>query len=79
MSTLHSMADALIKYETIDVDQIKELMAGKAASPPADWEDFQDDDETPEGGEASTSKKSKKKSDTAMPNFDVNTPVPEAE
>ena len=36
---LHMMADALIKYETIDSDQIEEIMAGKPPSPPQDWDD----------------------------------------
>lgn len=34
---LHIMADSLIKYETIDSDQIKEIMSGKEPSPPTDW------------------------------------------
>ena len=38
MAELHLMAEALIKYETIDAGQIKEIMAGKPPSPPADWE-----------------------------------------
>lgn len=38
MKELHLMADALIKYETIDASQIKEIMSGKPPSPPADWE-----------------------------------------
>ncbi len=37
--TLHRMAEALIKFETIDEAQIKEIMAGRKPSPPADWED----------------------------------------
>lgn len=36
---LHSMAQALIKYETIDAHQIDELMARKPVSPPRDWSD----------------------------------------
>ncbi len=36
---LHLMADALIKYETIDLDQIKEIMQGKVPKPPRDWGD----------------------------------------
>ena len=36
---LHAMAKALIKYETIDEGQVKEIMAGREPSPPADWED----------------------------------------
>ena len=37
MDTLHLMAEALIKYETIDANQISEIMSGKPPSPPADW------------------------------------------
>jgi cell division protease FtsH len=36
---LHKMADALIKYETIDEEQIRDIMAGRDPRPPADWED----------------------------------------
>jgi len=35
---LELMANALIKYETIDAEQIKEIMAGKAPGPPGDWD-----------------------------------------
>lgn len=55
---LHLMAEGLIKYETIDVKQIEEIMLGKNPTPPDDWEDLKsmnnDDDDT--------GKKSKKKS-----------------
>jgi cell division protease FtsH len=34
---LHIMAEALIKYETIDDVQIADIMAGRDAQPPADW------------------------------------------
>ena len=34
---LHAMADALIKYETIDSDQINDIMEGKEPRPPKDW------------------------------------------
>ena len=36
---LHAMADALIKYETIDKDQIDDLMNGKSPQPPQGWDD----------------------------------------
>jgi cell division protease FtsH len=36
---LHMMADALIKYETIDAAQIDALMEGKEPPPPEDWTD----------------------------------------
>ena len=39
LDILHLMAEALIKYETIDTDQIDEIMEGKQPSPPADWDD----------------------------------------
>jgi len=36
---LHKMADALIKYETIDEQQIKDIMEGREPRPPQDWDD----------------------------------------
>ena len=36
---LHKMADALIKYETIDESQIADIMAGREPRPPADWDE----------------------------------------
>ena len=36
---LHMMADALMKYETIDQVQIGDIMAGKVPKPPEDWSD----------------------------------------
>nr|WP_067216725.1 ATP-dependent zinc metalloprotease FtsH [Marinomonas gallaica] len=36
---LEVMADALMVYETIDANQIKEIMDGKKPSPPAGWSD----------------------------------------
>jgi len=43
---LHLMAKALIKFETIDKDQIDEIMKGKEPSPPKDWMD----DDKPDSG-----------------------------
>ena len=39
ISILHKMADALMKWETIDKDQIDDLMAGKDPRPPQDDND----------------------------------------
>jgi len=39
LDILHAMAETLIKYETIDSDMIKELMAHRTPKPPAHWED----------------------------------------
>lgn len=42
---LHAMAEALIKFETIDSEQIDAIMAGKEPGPPSDWMD--DDGNSP--------------------------------
>jgi cell division protease FtsH len=39
LEKLHNMAEALIKYETIDEEQLKDIMAGKEPKPPAGWDD----------------------------------------
>jgi cell division protease FtsH len=37
MDKLHLMAEALLKYETIESEQIDELMVGKRPNPPKGW------------------------------------------
>jgi len=44
---LHAMADALMKFETLDADQIKDLMARKPPRPPKDWHDSDSGNATP--------------------------------
>jgi len=39
MEKMHLMADALMKYETIDRMQIDDIMEGKIPRPPENWED----------------------------------------
>jgi cell division protease FtsH len=39
MDKLHIMSDALMKYETIDSDQIDDIMQGKTPRQPKDWVD----------------------------------------
>ncbi len=39
LDKLHLMAEALIKYETIDTDQIEDIMSGRPPRPPQDWDD----------------------------------------
>ncbi|WP_040439892.1 ATP-dependent zinc metalloprotease FtsH [Algicola sagamiensis] len=53
MDILHSMKDALMKYETIDRFQIDDLMERKEVRPPSDWErkDDASDDNKPGSGE----------------------------
>jgi cell division protease FtsH len=36
---LHKMADALIRFETIDEEQIRDIMAGREPKPPDGWDD----------------------------------------
>lgn len=43
MDKLHMMADALMKYETIDSDQIGDIMAGKQPRDPEGWDDNDND------------------------------------
>ena len=45
LDKLHAMAEALIKYETLVDEQIKDIMAGRTPKPPEGW-----DDSTPSTG-----------------------------
>ena len=47
MAKLHMMAEALLKYETLDSHQIGDIMANKEPRPPQDW-----GDDTPADGDA---------------------------
>ena len=60
------MAEALIKYETLDENQINDIMNDKEPRPPEDWDqgdDSSDDDKKKEcnDGCAKADKKDKKK------------------
>lgn len=57
MDKLHVMAEALIKYETIDSDQINDIMEGRQPRPPSDWSDQEHNDDSGAGA-ASGEKKS---------------------
>ena len=39
---LHTMAESLLTYETIDADQIDDIMAGAKPRAPKDWSDDND-------------------------------------
>ncbi|MBT3548646.1 MAG: ATP-dependent zinc metalloprotease FtsH [Gammaproteobacteria bacterium] len=56
LDKMHIMADALMKYETIDVKQIDEIMDGKVPSAPESWTD--DDSDTKSGGSSNATKES---------------------
>ncbi len=47
LDKLHTMAQALIKFETIDASQIDDIMNGREPKPPADWTE---DDQGPGAG-----------------------------
>jgi len=61
---LHLMADALMKYETIDVGQIDTIMEGKEPGPPRDWGD---DGSNSSGKSDDSSGKSKVEDDPDLP------------
>ncbi|NQY26965.1 MAG: ATP-dependent zinc metalloprotease FtsH [Piscirickettsiaceae bacterium] len=44
---LHTMTKLLMKYETIDSDQIDAVMEGREPGAPKDWDDSSDTDKTP--------------------------------
>lgn len=67
---LHLMSDALMKFETLDPAQLKEVMAGKFPSPPAGW-DEPSEPKTPKGG--TTAKAKRKKSDDKASNNQLGT------
>ena len=69
---LHAMADALIKYETIDKGQINNIMAGKPPGKPSDW-DESDLDHTP-GGPSSEEDK-EEAADKKSPKGSIGGPV----
>ena len=52
MDILHAMANALMKYETIDRHQVEAIMRGEEPPPPADWTD----DDSSHGGKGASSK-----------------------
>ncbi|MES9833817.1 MAG: ATP-dependent zinc metalloprotease FtsH [Candidatus Thiodiazotropha sp. DIVDIV] len=57
LEKLHMMADALMKYETIDTKQINDIMDGKPPRPPKDWvdNDMDSDDDVRPSGESPSS------------------------
>ncbi len=57
LDKLHAMTDALMKFETIDSDQIKDIMEGKDPRPPKDWSN----DDSPSDDTSSTATKKEDK------------------
>ncbi|MEN9500923.1 MAG: ATP-dependent zinc metalloprotease FtsH [Pseudomonadota bacterium] len=52
MDILHAMANALMKYETLDRAQVDAIMRGEEPPPPADWTD----DDSSHGGKGASPK-----------------------
>src|SRR4029077_7211493 len=50
LEKLHLMADALMKYETIDEAQLKDIMAGKSPTPPDGWGEVRANKAAPAAG-----------------------------
>jgi cell division protease FtsH len=64
---LDAMAAALIKFETIDQEQIADIMAGKPPRPPADWSDDDASTNAPtDRGASATSADEKPDTDTKI-------------
>lgn len=66
---LHLMAETLMKYETIDSNQIDNIMTGKPPGPPADWSDDNEDSQPKAKEEPSESSNEQKqaKDDDSVP------------
>ena len=62
MDKLHMMAEALVKYETIDRNQIDAIMEGRTPPPPKDWEDT-----PPTEGKAAEGKEDTKETPVSAP------------
>ncbi len=54
---LELMKDALMEYETIDADQIDDIMKGEKPRPPADWSDTDSSNSSDNGSGAGEAKK----------------------
>lgn len=60
IDTLHAMANALLKYETLDAEQIKDIMEGRQPREPKDWVSSDDSKGKPEGKPKDSSDSSRK-------------------
>lgn len=54
LDKLHAMAKALVKYETIDQSQVKDIMEGREPRPPEGWDDKLDPDDSDDTRSEST-------------------------
>ncbi len=68
---LEAMKDALMEYETLDAEQVDDLMARRKVRPPKDWED----NNFGSGGNSSTDEKDKTDSSEASTEAEKSNPV----
>ncbi|WP_444903090.1 ATP-dependent zinc metalloprotease FtsH [Microbulbifer sp. CnH-101-E] len=68
---LEAMKDALMEYETLDAEQVDDLMARRKVRPPKDWED----NNFGSGGNSSTDEVDKKDTSEASTEADKSNPV----
>ncbi len=54
LDKLHLMAEGLVKYETLGMNQIREILEGRPPSPPEDWESFKSSNDKPNEPSVST-------------------------
>ncbi|MCH2058389.1 MAG: ATP-dependent zinc metalloprotease FtsH [Thalassotalea sp.] len=74
MDILHAMKDALMHYETIDANQIDDLMARREVRPPADHNDS--DSSKPTSGSKVTEEAKAEKPEPKTPDLDEPSDVP---
>ena len=78
MDILHKMAEALIKYETIDASQLADLMAGKVPKEPEGWSSNSDNkpsSPSPSSDEKSSSSDSKDRSHVDKGSIETSDPA----
>ncbi|KJZ16660.1 MULTISPECIES: ATP-dependent zinc metalloprotease FtsH [unclassified Halomonas] len=62
---LDAMAEALMQYETIDADQLKDIMDGRDPRPPKDWDEPGSGGGSPVTGDPEPSKEPESSADTS--------------
>ncbi len=75
MDKLHAMAAALIKYETLDSEQIQDIMEGRDPREPKEWVNADKDDNQKGSASGSQIEPEEKLSDKHARNIDDNHPL----
>jgi cell division protease FtsH len=72
---LHAMKDALMEYETIDAEQVDDLMARRTMRPPRDWHDSDFDHSSGGAGASADDSDEKEQSNAAKPEKPIGGPL----